>query len=400
VSRRPFYKRYPRDFLMDTADLCLEEKGAYSCLLDLMYARGGPIPDEPQWLAGQLGCSTRRWNQLRASLLKANKITPRGEYLSNERVERELEVRQDYTVQQVEWGRKGGKKRANALRRQTEPELPINQPAPKQINHLAQGYPKPRPILDEAEDQGADLPEERGPYPEIIGDAANDYMDLGEGYPSPVMPYAGNSLALPPEPDQLSRKSEIIERGRNDYNDLAQGYPSQPENAESATTRIKQNEINPTKSQDKSKINRRAPNENNHIGLARARASEGRDSEKDTESVNGTPNPESRGYVGGCGGKAQRAKPKPSRNRARSARQLPKTWQPPDAMPESVRAIVAQWPPGMMDRETERFRSWALANGATKKNWDHTLWNWLRKADDDWRNSERRYAGKPSGWSF
>jgi uncharacterized protein YdaU (DUF1376 family) len=131
-GRRPFYKRFGGDFIMGTMDLTLEESGAYSKLLDMMYDRGGPIPDEPRWIAGFLNCSTRKWGQLRESLLAAGKLVQRGDRLSNPRMERELELAEETHREAVKWGRLGGKKRAEAdaearriAARLAEPELAL-----------------------------------------------------------------------------------------------------------------------------------------------------------------------------------------------------------------------------------------------------------------------------------
>lgn len=78
MSARPWYKRYPSDFIGGTLDLSFEAKGAYSILLDLMYDKGrGVIPDDSAWIARVLGCSTRKWNQLREQLIEAGKIEVR-----------------------------------------------------------------------------------------------------------------------------------------------------------------------------------------------------------------------------------------------------------------------------------------------------------------------------------
>lgn len=135
MSRMPFYKRYPGDFLMGTRDLTLEERGAYSDLLDMMYDRGGPIPDEERWIAGFLGISIRKWKTLRASLISAGKLMERGDRLSNPRLERELALEEAQITAQVEWGRMGGRKRAQrekelreAARLEREPELGLDLP--------------------------------------------------------------------------------------------------------------------------------------------------------------------------------------------------------------------------------------------------------------------------------
>jgi uncharacterized protein YdaU (DUF1376 family) len=56
-----WYKRCGADFIHGTMMLSLEEKGAYSLCLDLIYDRGGPIPDDARWLSGVCGVSLRKW---------------------------------------------------------------------------------------------------------------------------------------------------------------------------------------------------------------------------------------------------------------------------------------------------------------------------------------------------
>jgi Uncharacterized protein conserved in bacteria len=48
--------------------LTLEQRGAYDTLLDLIYERGGPVPDDDRWLSGWMGVSPRRWRQIRQEL--------------------------------------------------------------------------------------------------------------------------------------------------------------------------------------------------------------------------------------------------------------------------------------------------------------------------------------------
>jgi uncharacterized protein YdaU (DUF1376 family) len=85
MSKRPWYKRFGADFIAGTLMLSLEEKGAYSILLDLMYDRGAPIPDDAKWLATVMGCSTRRWGTIRKRLIDTGKIQAEENYLTNKR---------------------------------------------------------------------------------------------------------------------------------------------------------------------------------------------------------------------------------------------------------------------------------------------------------------------------
>ncbi len=88
---RPWYKRYGADFVHGALGLTLEEKGAYSLCLDLIYDRGGPIPDDARWLAGVCGCSVRKWNSIRARLILAEKIFELDGFIMNSRARKELE---------------------------------------------------------------------------------------------------------------------------------------------------------------------------------------------------------------------------------------------------------------------------------------------------------------------
>jgi uncharacterized protein YdaU (DUF1376 family) len=112
MSARPWYKRYGGDFVFGTMSLSLEEKGAYSLCLDLIYDRGGPIPDDARWLAGVCGVSVRKWHALRETLLSAGKLTARDGFLTNDRAEREIEISTETSRKLAENGAKGGIKSA------------------------------------------------------------------------------------------------------------------------------------------------------------------------------------------------------------------------------------------------------------------------------------------------
>ncbi|MCH8112881.1 MAG: YdaU family protein [Proteobacteria bacterium] len=93
MSARPWYKRYPSDFISGTLRMSLEEKGAYSMVLDLIYDCGGPIPDDPQWVARVCGCSTRKWNQIKSKLVEFGKIEVVDGHIYNARANYELNGR-------------------------------------------------------------------------------------------------------------------------------------------------------------------------------------------------------------------------------------------------------------------------------------------------------------------
>lgn len=87
----PYYKAFPRDFFDGTVGLDFEVKAAYRLLLDLIYQHGGRLYDDQRFIAGQMGCSVKKWNGLRAAILATGKITVSEGYLGNLRADKELD---------------------------------------------------------------------------------------------------------------------------------------------------------------------------------------------------------------------------------------------------------------------------------------------------------------------
>lgn len=147
MSERPWYKRYGADFVHGTLGMSLEEKGAYSIVLDLIYDRQGPIPDDARYIAGACGCSVRKWNAIRERLIAIGKIVVRDDTISNFRAEKELENSAKTSRKLAESGRKGGEKSGETRREN------------KENNNLAEArLEKKRSI--------ARVPEARGQKPE------------------------------------------------------------------------------------------------------------------------------------------------------------------------------------------------------------------------------------------
>lgn len=90
MSQHPWYKRYPADFIAGTLELSLEEKGAFSIIIDLLHDKGGAMDDDPQWLARVMGCSVRKWKAIREQLLAKGKIYIDEGKIVNQRVKREV----------------------------------------------------------------------------------------------------------------------------------------------------------------------------------------------------------------------------------------------------------------------------------------------------------------------
>jgi uncharacterized protein YdaU (DUF1376 family) len=98
----PYYKRFPRDFLDGTVGMTLEQKGAYGIVLDLIFSRGGKLPDDPRYIAGQLGCSVRKWNSIKDYLISEAKLFTENGIISNKRADYLLEETRKYRDKQAE----------------------------------------------------------------------------------------------------------------------------------------------------------------------------------------------------------------------------------------------------------------------------------------------------------
>lgn len=157
-----WYKRCGSDFIHGTMNLTLEEKGAYSLCLDLIYDRGGPIPDDARWLSGVCGVSIRKWKSLRNTLINAGKLTAENGFLTNTRAALEIVSAELQRRNQAETGAKGGRKRAE------------NERLAKENNNLGQATLKP-------------IEESRGDIPlsKDNGDSAKEFWSGAKAYLGP-----------------------------------------------------------------------------------------------------------------------------------------------------------------------------------------------------------------------
>jgi uncharacterized protein YdaU (DUF1376 family) len=88
-----FLKWHKRDHnaaLRGMMALTLEERGAYTTLLDLIYAHDGEIADNETEIVAWLRVDLRRWRRIRAMLLSVGKLYVRDGYLRNERADDEV----------------------------------------------------------------------------------------------------------------------------------------------------------------------------------------------------------------------------------------------------------------------------------------------------------------------
>lgn len=121
MSAQPYHKRYHGDALTGFMALTLEERGAYQTILDLIYDRGGALPDNPRLLAGYMGCSLRKWTALRSILLTKGKIYLLADgSISNKRAEKEIENYAKTSRKLAENGAKGGRNKRESQEKGNE----------------------------------------------------------------------------------------------------------------------------------------------------------------------------------------------------------------------------------------------------------------------------------------
>lgn len=112
MSRDPYHFRYHDDALRGYRKLSLEERGAYTTLLDLMYSDQEYLQDNERILAAEMGVSTRKYRSLRDSLVRKGKIYFVAEgLLSNKRFEDEIARREERRVSAQTRGKLGGRKK-------------------------------------------------------------------------------------------------------------------------------------------------------------------------------------------------------------------------------------------------------------------------------------------------
>ncbi len=76
-----WYRRFPNNFLVDAAVLSLEEKGAFTVIIDHIYATRKPVRDDDRMIAGICGCTAHKWRQIRSSLIDLGKLVVTDEGL-------------------------------------------------------------------------------------------------------------------------------------------------------------------------------------------------------------------------------------------------------------------------------------------------------------------------------
>ncbi len=82
MSGQAWYRHYATKFLDGVVGMPPDQIGAYIVVLDLIYARGGAIPNDTRWLSGHMGCSTRAAGALVLRLIQRGKLSLNEEKIS------------------------------------------------------------------------------------------------------------------------------------------------------------------------------------------------------------------------------------------------------------------------------------------------------------------------------
>lgn len=107
---RPWFKKYAADWVQGCIGIGAAEWGVYDCVCTLIYDRGGPIPNDHDWLGRILGEDKATTRRLISALIKRGKLfkTDDGK-LMNQRAEIELELAEKTAQKLSLAGQKGGR---------------------------------------------------------------------------------------------------------------------------------------------------------------------------------------------------------------------------------------------------------------------------------------------------
>ncbi|MFZ0423445.1 MAG: DUF1376 domain-containing protein [Xanthobacteraceae bacterium] len=101
----------PTAALDGMSELTLEERGALTTVLNLIYAREGAVDDDARFIAGWLRVDVRVWHRIRQRLVNLNKLYVNDRSLRNARADREVDAARDRIRKNAEAGLASAAKR-------------------------------------------------------------------------------------------------------------------------------------------------------------------------------------------------------------------------------------------------------------------------------------------------
>lgn len=118
MSKSPWVKWFPGDFLNGVVELEPNELAAYVIVLNLIYDQGGPIKADIERLAKRCRMRPTSFRKAIDELVEAGKLTLEGGLLSNRRAEKLIETREKVSEKSAEssnrrWKNQGGNSNKN-----------------------------------------------------------------------------------------------------------------------------------------------------------------------------------------------------------------------------------------------------------------------------------------------
>lgn len=206
---RPWYKRNGGEFITGTLHMSLEQRGAYSVLIDYMNDREARIPDNPRYIAGILNCSTRKWGAIRDFLIADGKLMEVNGYLSNPRFERELAARRGEHEAAVEHGRAGGIKSA-MIRQEAAQQSEMDFSDRFQARDKPEISPRYEKLDEIKKQKSQKSAVEIQPPPQPIR-AREESRDIYTTQPDPSPPPSAGARDSEPDPPSQSQKPERLD---------------------------------------------------------------------------------------------------------------------------------------------------------------------------------------------
>ena len=114
MGKMPMQQWYPDAHIADTANLTLEEQGAYRLLMDNMWIKGGSIRNDDKEIARMLRISVKRWQKIRLKL--ADYLIIELGIISQKRIQKDYKEACEKSKKNAENGKKGGQKTAEKLK--------------------------------------------------------------------------------------------------------------------------------------------------------------------------------------------------------------------------------------------------------------------------------------------
>lgn len=110
MGKMPMQQWYPDAHIADTANLTLEEQGAYRLLMDHMWIKGGKIRNDDKEIARMLRVSVKRWKKLKLAL--ADYLMIELDTISQKRIQRDYKDACEKSKINAKNGKAGGLKTA------------------------------------------------------------------------------------------------------------------------------------------------------------------------------------------------------------------------------------------------------------------------------------------------